>query len=230
MGNTWKKIPDYNGVYEMNNLGQIRSFHYNTIKILSSSLDSQGYVVFQLRKNGKLKRVRQHRLLCQLFIDNPDNKPCVNHKDGNKQNNSLSNLEWVTYSENTIHSYNNGLQKKIYGDACHNVKIKEADIPVIIDLIKQGFNNKEIAEKYKVNASTISKLRNGKSRQKIQISENNFQTKIKFSHLKDDVVKLIKLGCNDSVIERKTGVPRKSKFLKDLRKDLGMIYAELTQW
>ena len=64
----------------------------------------------ELWENGKGKKYLLHRLLAQAFIPNPEGKPCVNHKDGNKHNNALRNLEWVTRSENQRHAYETGLQ------------------------------------------------------------------------------------------------------------------------
>ena len=89
-------------------------FNLHGVKIIGK-IDKCGY--HEVILNGKQYRV--HRLVSEAFIPNPNNLPCVNHKDGNKQNNSVDNLEWVTYSENTIHSFKTGLQKKIhnqYGD------------------------------------------------------------------------------------------------------------------
>lgn len=89
-------------------------FNLHGVKLVGM-VDRCGY--HEVILNGKQYRV--HRLVAEAFIPNPNNLPCVNHKDGNKQNNSVDNLEWVTYSENTIHSFKTGLQKKIhnqYGD------------------------------------------------------------------------------------------------------------------
>ena len=89
-------------------------FNLHGVKLVGM-VDRCGY--HEVILNGKQYRV--HRLVAETFIPNPNNLPCVNHIDGNKQNNSVENLEWVTYSENTIHSFKTGLQKKIhnqYGD------------------------------------------------------------------------------------------------------------------
>lgn len=76
-------------------------------RILKPMLNHKGYLVVDI--NGKVKLV--HRLVAQIFIPNPDNKPQVNHKDGNKQNNCVSNLEWMTSSENVKHAFDTGLVK-----------------------------------------------------------------------------------------------------------------------
>lgn len=76
---------------------------------------SKGYEIVDLYKNGKRKTVRVHRLVAEAFIPNNDNKPEVNHIDGNKHNNNVDNLEWVTKKENCRHAWNNNLIKPSYG-------------------------------------------------------------------------------------------------------------------
>ena len=88
-----------------------RKKHYAREKILKTSKTSVGYLTVSLCKNGKKKSFRVNRLVAIAFIDNPDNKPQVNHKDGNKENNTVDNLEWCTCSENQIHAFKTGLNK-----------------------------------------------------------------------------------------------------------------------
>lgn len=86
--------------------GNIYNRHGN---LMACAVDHCGYRYTILnRKNRNV-----HRVIAEAFIPNPDNLPCVNHKDGNKLNNSVNNLEWCTRSENVLHSFRNGLQKKI---------------------------------------------------------------------------------------------------------------------
>lgn len=73
--------------------------------------NSGGYLGVTLYNNGEGSKKRIHRLVAEAFIPNPDNKPDINHKDGNKTNNSVDNLEWVTKSENMLHAYQTGLNK-----------------------------------------------------------------------------------------------------------------------
>lgn len=104
----WETIKYY-PEYEINQFGQVKRIRGKKGavlgRLLKSRLDSKGYPEVCLCHNAKSKRFRIHRLLAQTFIPNPLNKPCVNHIDGNRQNNALSNLEWVTKSENTLHGY-----------------------------------------------------------------------------------------------------------------------------
>lgn len=100
-------------------------------KVMKPQIDNTGYIVFGLRNNKKeTKKVYLHRILAESFIPNIENKPCINHKDGVKYNNSLDNLEWCTYQENNIHAFDNNFQKSgkqhhFYGkkgEFCHNSK------------------------------------------------------------------------------------------------------------
>ena len=101
----WKYIPEYEGIYQVSNLGRIKSLprviyglknKYTYISLIKkSSISKRGYWETTLCKNRKSFRVKVHRLIAILFIDNPSNKNQVNHIDGNKLNNDISNLEWV---------------------------------------------------------------------------------------------------------------------------------------
>lgn len=98
---------DIVGDYEVSTHGQVHN-KSNGIT-LKYGMSTTGYRQVSIYSNGKRKQQPIHRLTAQTFLLNPDNKPVVNHKDGNKLNNHISNLEWVTYSENAIHSVNTGL-------------------------------------------------------------------------------------------------------------------------
>lgn len=108
MDDTWFKINGYNN-YSVSNKGEIRND--DTGKIKSSRYNKHGYKVIDLYFNGTRETKRVHRLVADAFISNPENKPQVNHKDGNKSNNNINNLEWCTASENMKHSFNTGLSK-----------------------------------------------------------------------------------------------------------------------
>lgn len=99
----WKPIPNYEGLYEVNNLGEIRTlYNYKKYKILTQNI-KRGYYQIGLRKNKVRKWHQAHRLVAQAFIPNPYNLPQVNHKDENKLNNKVENLEWCTVSYNNTY-------------------------------------------------------------------------------------------------------------------------------
>ena len=98
----WRKIEGFEN-YSVSDTGEIRNDL--TGKKLKSFVSSTGYKISHLSANGIKKTVKLHRIIAKAFIPNPNNKKCVNHINGNKQDNSLNNLEWCTHSENNIHSY-----------------------------------------------------------------------------------------------------------------------------
>ena len=105
----WKPIAECNGEYLVSNLGRVKSLKFGKEKILKQS-NSMGYLRITLKKrDGKQKTPKVHRLVALAFIPNPNNKPQVNHKDGNKYNNHIDNLEWSTCQENVQHGWENGL-------------------------------------------------------------------------------------------------------------------------
>jgi hypothetical protein len=124
----WKKIKGYEKFYEISNKGRLKSLErYNDIKnpgkgiyyrpekIMKPST-SDRYEIATLTVNGKVKYISIHRLVAEAFIPNPENKPYVNHIDGNTFNNKVENLEWVTNSENQKHGVyviGNGVAKPV---------------------------------------------------------------------------------------------------------------------
>lgn len=137
-----KSIKGYEGLYEITTDGFIFSVDRYTKdgkhlkrKEIKGGKFSNGYEFVCLRKNGKNHNCLKHRLIAQAFIPNPNNLPCVNHKDGNKQNNSIENLEWCTQSYNLNHAVEIGLvesQCKIR----RKVILKKDDLRIVFDSMK----------------------------------------------------------------------------------------------
>jgi hypothetical protein len=96
----WKKIENYDN-YFISNLGRVKTMDKNLIR--KTYLDRDGYVQLTLSQNSKIKRFRMHQLVAKHFLSNPNNYKYVNHKDRNKQNNSVENLEWISFKDNCIH-------------------------------------------------------------------------------------------------------------------------------
>lgn len=110
----WKDITGYEGLYQISNYGDVKSFHNygNQKERIMKLCIKKGYYEVGLRKNGIKKYYLVHKLVANAFIPNPNNLPCINHKDENKLNNNVNNLEWCTYA------YNNS-----YGDRLKRVSI-----------------------------------------------------------------------------------------------------------
>ena len=106
MNEIWKDIDGYEGLYEVSNLGRIKSLrdkNGNREKILKTIKDKDGYLKINLWKEDKMKTFRVHRLVATAFISNPNNLPTVNHIDENKENNVADNLEWMNLSQQQRH-------------------------------------------------------------------------------------------------------------------------------
>ena len=113
------------------------------------------YLEVLLYNNGTQKRFQIHRLVAICFLENKENKPCVNHLDGNPSNNKLTNLEWVTYSENEKHSFN-VLGKVSSGILRRKINLK--DIEKIKDLSLKGLSHRNISKIYNVSHNTIGNI------------------------------------------------------------------------
>lgn len=151
----WKDIKGYEGYYQVSNMGRIKSlprkiynsgilgknkFYITKEKILKGRLDKKGYLRVVLCKNNKKKDYLIHRLTIEAFKKNVDNKPCINHIDGNKTNNKLDNLEWCTYSENLTHAYKMNLKKRIRNIETYCIRLtKYNTFRVVIEGKEYGY-------------------------------------------------------------------------------------------
>lgn len=117
----WKEITGYEGYYRVSNFGRIESLNYEgrgIRRILKTHHSSQEYDKVALRNwsTGKQTTITVHRIVATHFIPNPENLPQINHKDGDKYNNHVDNLEWCSPSENTLHAYR--VLNKVFGFRC----------------------------------------------------------------------------------------------------------------
>lgn len=130
----WKDVVGYEGYYKISNTGIIKSvphfaksntgdYTFPVKERLIKAFIVKGYLHVGLTNASGRKSVKLHRVIAQTFIPNPEHKPCVNHKDGNKLNNSIENLEWCTAIENSRHAADSGLYKIRYGQRNHTSKI-----------------------------------------------------------------------------------------------------------
>jgi hypothetical protein len=165
-----KTIKDTN--YKVDQFGNVYGLNG---KVLKPATDQKGYLRVGLTIDKKLCTKKVHRLVAIEFIENPQNKPCVNHIDGNKKNNSVDNLEWVTYKENTNHAIKNGLfcfsnsEKSINkiikkGSLNGNSLLTENDVLEIRQKYKPRiYTRSMLAIEYKVKESCIKDVVNRNS-------------------------------------------------------------------
>lgn len=163
----WRKIKSSNDTYEVNKNGDIRrvlgvvDFGKNKRKvggvILKPKRKSNGYMEVNLKYNNKGNSKYVHRLVCEAFLGDIPKDMCVNHIDGDKSNNNLSNLEVVTYSENSIHAFENKLKipHRMLGENHPNSKLTNSDVLKFRSLYANGKSAVEISNKYGVNKSTL---------------------------------------------------------------------------
>ena len=103
----WKAIAGYEGLYEVSDMGRVKSLWYGKDRILKPGKSGMGYLKVGLCKAGNLKQLLVHRLVAEAFIPNPNNLETVNHKDEDKTNNEISNLEWMSMKDNINYGTHN---------------------------------------------------------------------------------------------------------------------------
>lgn len=178
----WKDIVGYEGIYQVSNYGNVKSLdridcrgHKIGGRIISHSKDGGGYHNVKLAKNGNVKTCHVHRLVAEAFIDNPDDKPTVNHINENKDDNTVNNLEWMTYKENAHHGtrmercYGNRDYKAIGENISDSLKKKGRTKPIIqydkdMNVIAEFDSAVDAAKKYNILASGIGNALKGHKR------------------------------------------------------------------
>lgn len=143
--------------YEISESCVIRDKRNKRIK--GQYIGSTGYYMVSISQNNRTKPYKVHRLLMQTFTPNPNGYKEVNHIDGNKLNNDLKNLEWCDHRQNMSHAFKSGLVNNS-GEKNGMAKLKDADIPIIRQLLADGMSQYKIALIYSVSRSAIMNLKN----------------------------------------------------------------------
>lgn len=172
----WRSVIGFDGLYEVSDLGNIRSSARLSVrtdigpktidaKVLKPNKHRDGYLKVVLCVNKKRFNFLVHRLVAISWIENPGNLPQVNHKDGNKLNNAVSNLEWNTCKENIAHAIINNLRADVNGEKNARAILKECDIlPILTEARRCPIkdNLKVIGLKYGVSWMTIYDILTGR--------------------------------------------------------------------
>ena len=167
----WLPCPNYETSYEVSNLGRVRSIDRVSGKrkgivkgkILVQTPNRRKYLEVRLFKDGESIPKIVHRLIAKAFISNPNDLPQVNHKDGDKKNNSVANLEWITNSENQKHAYKLGLQPSRAGENNNKAKITDKDVTLLKQLYNSGMSIIQVSNSTNINMSTIRQIIYGRT-------------------------------------------------------------------
>lgn len=170
----WKFLPGYEDIYSISNSGRVLSHSRYVMgprgkpillkeKVMKPGCGRDKYLGFQASKNGKSETIAVHRAVAFLFVENPHNLPVVNHKNGNKLDNSHSNLEWVSIVDNCEHCYATQLRFDI-GQKHKNSKLTIDQVKAIIsERNANGTSQNVLASKYGTTRENIRSILNGKT-------------------------------------------------------------------
>jgi hypothetical protein len=161
MQEIFKQVKDYEGYYEISNIGNVRSTSYKGTRLLKPAKTKRGYlnVIFCVNQIKVHKLI--HRLVAEAFIPNPRNLEQVNHINGNKEDNTVENLEWCTSEYNNQHALNSGLLNR-YEDR-PEAKLTKELVLKIPDLIKKGATTDDLKDLFKVSRRCIDNIFEGKN-------------------------------------------------------------------
>lgn len=147
------------GDYIIYSDGNVYSKYYKKM-MFQKPTKNKWYKQFPLKHNRKMTCL--HRLIAEAFIPNPNNLPEVNHKDGDKRNNHIDNLEWCTHQHNMTHAHNSGLIKnQVMGARHRDARFTPVQICIVREALTRGYSGFSIARYFKVNRSSIYRIKNG---------------------------------------------------------------------
>jgi hypothetical protein len=174
----WKSVPEFEGLYEVADTGRIRSVERRVecvyggrtvtrlykAKILKPLLHRKGYLKVRLyRTKDDWQSFFVHRIVATAFIENPSNLAQVNHKDGNKSNNAVENLEWMTNADNMRHAFSTGVRANQSGSGASNARLTEDQVRLVVRLRGEGHAAAEIAKLVDCTQRNVRKICSGQS-------------------------------------------------------------------
>jgi len=173
MKEIWRHVKKYGDIYSISDRGRVRAnkrtaplsreryVSYATkTRILKPYPRNRGYLAITLSYKRAIKTFSIHRLVAQAFINNPENKPCVNHINGLKTDNSLKNLEWCTYSENSKHAFKLKLNVGAQGEAAASAKLNNKKV---IYIRQSDKSLTQLSDIFNVSVSAIRRAKNKKT-------------------------------------------------------------------
>lgn len=163
----FKSIKDYEGIYEISQYGNVKSLKRSGSGVLKKDIilkpfdNGRGYLYYTLRKNCKAKNYSAHRLVAEMFIPKKDGLNDINHKDGNKKNNKVENLEWCNKKMNMVHASILNLLPK--GEKSHFAKLKQDDVIKIKKMWGYNIKREIISDIFQISYAQISRIVNKKN-------------------------------------------------------------------
>lgn len=181
----WKPVKDWENYYEISNYGRLKrlprmskhsfgNFYkpYGEKIIKRTMRNKKRYINVHLTKNGICVTKQLHRLVLLTFVPMPEDKPYVNHINGDKHDNRLINLEWVSAKENCRHAIDTGLTVFLQGEDVANSKITKKQAIKIKKLLKQKVRNCDIAVKLKTTQKIVADIKSGRTWSHLDIGDN----------------------------------------------------------
>ena len=173
IGEIFKDIEGYEGAHQISNFGRVKSFKRNEVKILKPYLTNI-YLAVDLLDRCVRKFSSIHILVAKAFIPNPENKPTVNHENGNKFDNCISNLSWATYKENNEHAYDSGLKRT--GENNVQARLTNEEVAYCRKVHVKGdkdFGRNALARKFGVTPQSMAFILSGKTYKNVEQDVDN---------------------------------------------------------